>query len=88
MSFQILLKSSVRSDIKGLGKSKFGQIFGKAFQFLMTRPEDGKPLTGNFSGYYSLRVGDYRVIYIIRGETVIIARIGHRSDAYKKSIEE
>jgi len=88
MSFQILLKSSVRSDLKGIDKAKFGQIFGKALQILMKRPESGKALSGNFSGYYRLRIGDYRIIYIIRDQTVIIARIGHRSDVYNKPISD
>lgn len=44
------------------------------------------PLTGNLVGLYKLRVGDYRVVYeIIRVErTIIIHKIGHRRDIYRK----
>ncbi len=41
-------------------------------------------LTGQWLGFYKLRVGDYRVIYEFEPEnkTIIIIRIGHRSDVY------
>jgi len=41
-------------------------------------------LTGQFAGLNKLRVGDYRVIYqVIQQELVIVIRaIGHRRDVY------
>jgi mRNA interferase RelE/StbE len=42
------------------------------------------PLTGQWSGFYKLRVGDYRVIYEFDPENklIIIARVGHRKEIY------
>lgn len=52
-------------------------------QKLMTRPElFGKPLRQSLTGCRSLRVGDYRVIYRIVGNTVEIQLFGHRSTIY------
>ena len=42
-----------------------------------------KPLTGEFEGTYKLRVGDWRVIYTIEGDGMIIQSIGHRREIYK-----
>ena len=42
----------------------------------------GKPLRGSLRGGWSLRVGDWRVIYRIEGGAVIVGRIGHRSEVY------
>lgn len=42
---------------------------------------DLKRLT-NFTPEYRLRVGDYRVLFEIEGDRVIIYRIRHRSRAY------
>jgi len=44
------------------------------------------PLTGDLAGLYKLRIGDYRAVYeIIRVErTIIIHKIGHRRDIYRK----
>jgi len=53
---------------------------------LFTAPEKfGEPLRRTLKGYWKLRVGDYRVIYKITGKTVLILRIGHRSEIYKQS---
>ena len=42
------------------------------------------PLTAQWSGFYKLRVGDYRVIYEFERENklIIIIRVGHRSEIY------
>ena len=42
----------------------------------------GKPLRGSLLGYRRLRVGNWRIIYKIAGNTVRIAKIGNRKDVY------
>ncbi len=42
-----------------------------------------KTLSGNLAGRYRLRTGDYRVRFYLDGETVVIDKIGHRSDVYE-----
>ncbi|MDA8130011.1 MAG: type II toxin-antitoxin system RelE/ParE family toxin [Elusimicrobia bacterium] len=44
----------------------------------------GEPLRRSLSGFRKLRVGDYRVIYEVQGQAVVILKIGHRRDVYKK----
>jgi len=43
------------------------------------------PLTGNLSGFYKIRRGDYRVIYTfeISNKIITIHEIGHRKDIYE-----
>lgn len=47
-------------------------------------PHGAKLLSGDHS-MWRIRVGDYRVLYQIRGDTlvVLIVRIGHRRDVYR-----
>ena len=47
----------------------------------------GKPLRRDLHGCYKLRIGDYRVIYFVKGTTVFIVAIGHRRDVYKTKLE-
>jgi mRNA interferase RelE/StbE len=42
----------------------------------------GKPLKGTLKGLWSLRVGDWRVIFRMQDREVLIVTIGHRRDVY------
>jgi len=57
----------------------------KAIDSLISSPFQGKPLTGNKKGCYSLREGDYRIIYETypTQSIVHIIRVGHRRDVYR-----
>ena len=53
---------------------------------LSTTPYGGKPLKGELRGYWSFRVGVYRIIYVIKETEVIVEvlRIQHRKEVYEK----
>ena len=44
-----------------------------------------KPLKGSYAGYYRYRVGNYRVVYSIEDELIIVnvIIIAHRSKVYE-----
>jgi mRNA interferase RelE/StbE len=42
-----------------------------------------KLLVGVIPRHFRLRVGDYRLIYRVEGNLVIIARVAHRREAYR-----
>ena len=42
-----------------------------------------EPLTGQFQGVYKLRVGDYRVLYTLEEDSIVIRLVKHRRDVYK-----
>jgi mRNA interferase RelE/StbE len=43
----------------------------------------GAPLRKTLKGYWKLRVGDYRVVYKITGNDILILAIRHRKTVYK-----
>lgn len=43
---------------------------------------DTKKLVGMKRTYYRLRVGDYRVIYFLKDEKIMVVRVATRSDVY------
>lgn len=45
--------------------------------------EYGEPLRKTLKGYWKLRVGDYRVVYLIEEQAVLIIGIRHRKEVYK-----
>jgi mRNA interferase RelE/StbE len=44
----------------------------------------GKALSGNFTGLWRYRIGDYRLICLINKDvfTVLVLRVGHRKNVY------
>ena len=48
--------------------------------------DSGKPLTGNYKGYWRYRIGSYRLLCEIRDEELVIVAldVGHRSNIYHK----
>ena len=45
----------------------------------------GLPLRKSLKGYRKTRVGDYRIIYRLKGNTIFILKIGHRKEVYTQS---
>jgi len=41
-------------------------------------------LTDSKLGNYRFRIGDYRVIFDVEGNEIVVLRIGHRSEIYSK----
>ena len=60
------------------------RIFDK-IKLLRENPFMGKALLGDLRGIYSLRVGDYRVLYTIRDKVVFLLTVGHRRSIYRRS---
>jgi mRNA interferase RelE/StbE len=42
-----------------------------------------EPLSGEFKGTFKLRIGDWRIVYTVEGQTLVIQFIAHRRDIYK-----
>lgn len=54
----------------------------KKLELLSQNPYFGKALKGELEGLRSLRAWPYRIIYEIKGKTLIIFTITHRQSAY------
>ena len=83
MSFKIAFKKSVARDLKRLDKDQADRILKKIEEELPDKAQAFPLLSGKFSGLRKFRVGDYRAIYSIIGDTALILRISHRRDAYR-----
>ncbi|AFW93478.1 type II toxin-antitoxin system RelE/ParE family toxin [Dolichospermum sp. UHCC 0684] len=85
MSYSVSFESESITDLDNLDQVVRLRILNK-IQWLSVNFEQITPLslTGQWSGFYKLRVGDYRVIYEldIEEQLIIIIRIGHRREIY------
>ena len=83
MVYEIKYKSSVTHDLKHLDKRIAKRILSEVEDVLSREPYRGERLHGEFAGLYKLRVGDYRVVYTIIKDAVLIPRLGHRGKVYE-----
>lgn len=84
MAYRIVYKKSVQRDLKKLGIAQALHVLDQIEKDLLDHPDSFPSLKGQFAGLRKYRVGDYRVIYVILGEDVVILRIGHRREIYRK----
>jgi len=81
LSFKIAFKKSVARDLKKIDKDQSARILSKIGEELPEKAEFFPVLSGKFSGLRKFRVGNYRAIYSIIGNTALILRISHRREA-------
>jgi mRNA interferase RelE/StbE len=84
MAYSIEFEDSViKKDIPAIPMPYKEQIKIAIRERLSQEPVKlGKPLKYSLFGYRRLRIGDWRVIYKISGNTVRIIKIGNRKDIY------
>jgi mRNA interferase RelE/StbE len=86
LAYNIVYKKSVQRDLKKLSKAEAHRVLNQVEEELSKNAEACPALKGQFAGLRKYRVGDYGVIYAILGNEVLVLRIGHRKDVYKKEI--
>ena len=85
MSYQVEIKNSAAKALKRIPKAQRIRIVEKIDSIAenLPNPETTK-MKGN-NPFHRVRVGDYRIVYEIQEEILIIliVKIGHRKDIYR-----
>jgi mRNA interferase RelE/StbE len=81
--YKISYKKSVQQDLKHLDKTEARRVLDKIEKNLRTKAASYSALKGEFAGLRKYRAGNYRVIFSIVGEDVLVLRIAHRKDVYR-----
>ena len=74
---------SARSELRGVDRESAMRILLALTRYGDSGEGDIKALSGDWDGYYRLRVGNFRVIFMIASEGIVIVRVRHRSDVYR-----
>jgi mRNA interferase RelE/StbE len=84
-AYEVVLSADAAKSIRKLPKQVQKAVVA-ALTALEVDPRAGKPLIAELFGIWSLRRGDYRVLYRIddRVRRVEVARVGHRRDVYRR----
>ena len=84
MAFNIVYKKSVERDLKKIDREEARGILAQIEEDLSSNPRSHPTMKGRFRGLRRYRAGDYRVIYAVIEKDVLVLRIGHRRDIYRK----
>lgn len=84
MKYKIAFKKSVSKDLKNIGKEQSKRILNKIEKELPLAANKYSELKGRFKGLRKVRVGDYRIVYTVIKDIVLIVRVGHRKEIYGK----
>ena len=84
-AYKITFKSSVEKDLRKIDKGEVPRIVSAIHRLSENpRPVNSKKLVGS-QQTYRLRIGEYRVVYIIWDKLteIEIQLVRHRKDAYR-----
>lgn len=84
MSYSVRIKRSAAKELARVQKQDRLRII-HAIDGLAERPLIGMPLKGADRGLRRLRVGDYRIVYEVLADAlvVLVVRVAHRREAYR-----
>jgi mRNA-degrading endonuclease RelE of RelBE toxin-antitoxin system len=86
LTYNVVYKKSVSHDLKKLSKAEARRILERVERELPHKAGAQPALKGRFAGLRKFRVGEYRVIFALVENDVLVLRIGHRRDVYEKEL--
>ncbi|MBC2707739.1 MAG: type II toxin-antitoxin system RelE/ParE family toxin [ANME-2 cluster archaeon] len=70
-------------DLENIDKYIQNRIAVKLKEYTKEPQKHGKKLINHKIGTYRFKIGDYRIIFDIDKDTIVVLRIGHRKGIYK-----
>lgn len=81
---ELRLTRRARKDLEALPVAVREAVFETLVAIGIGPEEAGKQLVGRLRGLWSARVGNYRVLYTIEKDGVVVRAIRHRAVAYPR----
>ena len=84
MTFKLLYTKSALEDVKKLDSVTKKRVKKKVEEYAIHPLAHSKRLTNPAVGTYRWRVGNYRVIFDLDNANIVVLRIRHRREIYRK----
>jgi mRNA interferase RelE/StbE len=82
--FNLLYTQRASRDVGNLERHIRLRIAKNLLRFQEDPLKYAEKISDSKLGSYRFRIGDYRVIFDIEGQDVVILRIGHRREIYRR----
>ena len=85
MSYSIRIRNSARRELALLPREDRERVIA-AIDALGEQPLAGSPLKGGLRGLRRQRVGDYRILYELLDDelVILVVRVAHRRESYRR----
>jgi mRNA interferase RelE/StbE len=83
MSYRLVYTQRAVKDIQKLEQKVKSRIGKALLRFAADPLRHAKALTNSSLGSYRFRIGDYRVIFDLEGDDIVVLRVGHRRQIYR-----
>jgi mRNA interferase RelE/StbE len=84
LSYNLAYTRRAVKDIDQLDVNVKKRIGNTLLRYLDDPLQYSEPLIDSSLGNYRFRIGDYRVIFDIEGNDIVVLRVGHRKEIYKR----
>jgi mRNA interferase RelE/StbE len=84
VNFKLVYTKRAVKDIQNLDNNIRKRIGKALIRFREDPKKRAEKLTDFAFGTYKFRIGDYRIIFDIEDKDIVILRVGHRRDIYKR----
>ena len=84
MRYNLVYTNKAYKDVKKLPNEIKSRIGKALLRYAQDPHKYSEGLRDSSLGTYRFRIGDYRIIFDLEGSEIVVLRVGHRRDIYKK----
>jgi len=84
VNFKLVYTRRAVKDIQGLDNNARKRIGKALIRYREDPMKKAEKLTDFAFGTYKFRIGDYRIIFDIEDKDIVVLRVGHRREIYKR----
>ena len=87
MTYRIEVTPAARRDLAALPRDILKRIDVRILALAKDPHSQGAKKLEGGKGFFRIRVGDYRIIYLVERHrlVIVVVRVGHRREVYRKS---
>ena len=83
MNYKLVFTHRAERDIRKLDPKIKNRIGKTLLRFTQDPIQYAEKLSDSLLGSFRFRIGDYRVIFDIEGDEIVVLRVGHRREIYR-----
>lgn len=85
MRYRLIYTRRAVKDIEGLDPKTKDRIDKTLRRYEKDPLNFAEKLTHSDLGSYRFRIGDYRIVFDVQGQDIVVLRVGHRREIYRRS---